>query len=185
MTSSNGNIFRVTGHLSGEFTGPRWRQWRGALMFTLICARIVRLVIWDAIALIMTSSWWTHSTATTSMEHSKYGRRVLFNQTVYRETYSNCNFHSHTLACVSLFSRSYITVHSVVRHLPDYWIIVHRFHIRRLLHPSMFVLELFTLIDCLMSVTNKDVWRHDRHFEWLNRWSILPHCLNILSICLF
>ena len=24
MTSSNGNIFRVTGHLRGEFTGPRW-----------------------------------------------------------------------------------------------------------------------------------------------------------------
>ena len=24
MTSSNGNIFRVTGHFSGEFTGPRW-----------------------------------------------------------------------------------------------------------------------------------------------------------------
>ena len=24
MTSSNGNIFRVTGHLSREFTGPRW-----------------------------------------------------------------------------------------------------------------------------------------------------------------
>ena len=24
MTSSNGNIFRVTGHLGGEFTGPRW-----------------------------------------------------------------------------------------------------------------------------------------------------------------
>ena len=24
MTSSNGNIFRVTGHLCGEFTGPRW-----------------------------------------------------------------------------------------------------------------------------------------------------------------
>ena len=23
-TSSNGNIFRVTGHLCGEFTGPRW-----------------------------------------------------------------------------------------------------------------------------------------------------------------
>ena len=45
MTSSNGNIFRVTGHLCGEFTGPRWipphnGQWRGALMFSLICARI-------------------------------------------------------------------------------------------------------------------------------------------------
>ena len=24
MTSSNGNIFRVTGHLCGEYTGPRW-----------------------------------------------------------------------------------------------------------------------------------------------------------------
>ena len=24
MTSSNGYIFRVTGHLCGEFTGPRW-----------------------------------------------------------------------------------------------------------------------------------------------------------------
>ena len=24
MTSSNGNILRVTGHLCGEFTGPRW-----------------------------------------------------------------------------------------------------------------------------------------------------------------
>ena len=24
MTSSNGNIFRVTGHFCGEFTGPRW-----------------------------------------------------------------------------------------------------------------------------------------------------------------
>ena len=24
MTSSNGNIFRVTGPLYGEFTGPRW-----------------------------------------------------------------------------------------------------------------------------------------------------------------
>ena len=24
MTSSNGNIFRVTGHLCGEFTGYRW-----------------------------------------------------------------------------------------------------------------------------------------------------------------
>ena len=53
MTSSNGNILRATGHLCGEFTGLRWipltkasgtgdsnhkGQWRGALMFSLICA---------------------------------------------------------------------------------------------------------------------------------------------------
>ena len=41
MTSSNGNIFRVTGLLCGEFTGLRYKgQWRGALMFSLTCAWI-------------------------------------------------------------------------------------------------------------------------------------------------
>ena len=44
MTSSNRTIFRVTGHLCGEFTGHRWiphkGQWRVSLMFTLICAWI-------------------------------------------------------------------------------------------------------------------------------------------------
>ena len=39
MTSSNGNIFRVTGHLCGEFTGPK-SQWHRALMFSLICVWI-------------------------------------------------------------------------------------------------------------------------------------------------
>ena len=42
ITSSNGNIFRVTGHMCGEFTGNRWipaqSQWRRALIFSLICA---------------------------------------------------------------------------------------------------------------------------------------------------
>ena len=44
MTSSNGNIFRVTGPVCGEspvpVNSPRKGQWRGALMFSLICARI-------------------------------------------------------------------------------------------------------------------------------------------------
>ena len=42
MTSSNGNIFRVTGPLCGEFpvNSPHKGQWRGALMFSLICAII-------------------------------------------------------------------------------------------------------------------------------------------------
>ena len=52
MTSSNGNIFRGTGHSCGVFTrwiprtkefpvnSPHKGQWRGALMFALICAWI-------------------------------------------------------------------------------------------------------------------------------------------------
>ena len=45
MTSSNGKTLRVTDPLCGEFIGPRVNsphkgQWRGALMLSLICARI-------------------------------------------------------------------------------------------------------------------------------------------------
>ena len=44
MTSSNGNIFRVTGHLCGNspvpVNSPHKGQWRGALMFSLICVWI-------------------------------------------------------------------------------------------------------------------------------------------------
>ena len=47
MTSSNGNIFRVTGHLYGihwsSVNSPHKGQWRGALMFSLICASNKRL----------------------------------------------------------------------------------------------------------------------------------------------
>ena len=42
MTSSNGNIFHVTGPLWGKprspVDSPHKGQWRGALMFSLICA---------------------------------------------------------------------------------------------------------------------------------------------------
>ena len=37
MTSSNGNIFRVTGHLCGEFTGPRWIPRTKASDAKLLC----------------------------------------------------------------------------------------------------------------------------------------------------
>ena len=43
MTSSNGNIFRVTGHLCGEFTGQRWTPPKASdrsLMFSFICVWI-------------------------------------------------------------------------------------------------------------------------------------------------
>ena len=62
MTSSNGDIFRVTGLLCGEFPGPRWipltkasdaEVW-SAPEYTVV-RTIVRLVIRDDIAPIMTS----------------------------------------------------------------------------------------------------------------------------------
>ena len=43
MTSSNGNIFHITGHLRGIHQSPvnsphKGREWRRALIFSLICA---------------------------------------------------------------------------------------------------------------------------------------------------
>ena len=67
MTSSNGDIFHVTGHFCGEFTGPRWIPRTKANDAGLWCflwsateytveKTIVKLVIWDAIPPIVTSS---------------------------------------------------------------------------------------------------------------------------------
>ena len=69
MTSSNGNIFHITGPLCGEFIGHRWIPLTKAGDAELWCflwsspeqtveQTILRLVIWDAIAPIMTSLWW-------------------------------------------------------------------------------------------------------------------------------
>ena len=66
MTSSNGNIFCVTGPLWGESTGHRWIPLTKASDMELSCflwsaseqkadQSIEMPVIWDAIALITTS----------------------------------------------------------------------------------------------------------------------------------
>ena len=63
MTSSNGDILRITGHLCGEFSGPRWIPHTKAsdaelwyFHWSAVYLTIVRLVIWDAISPIMASS---------------------------------------------------------------------------------------------------------------------------------
>ena len=65
MTSSNGNIFRVTGPLWGESTGHRWIPFTKASDIELWCflwytpeQTVETPVIWDAIVLIMPSLWW-------------------------------------------------------------------------------------------------------------------------------
>ena len=69
VTSSNGSIFRVTGLLCGEFTGHRWiprtkasdRFWcfLWSASEPTVEHTMDTVVIWDAIALIMTSLWWS------------------------------------------------------------------------------------------------------------------------------
>ena len=80
MTSSNGNIFRVTGPLCGEFTGHRWISLTTASDAELWCflwsapeqtieQTLETPVIWDVSALIMTSPYciicYNHTTCST------------------------------------------------------------------------------------------------------------------------
>ena len=62
MTSSNGSIFRFTGHLWGESTGNQWillgpmtRSFDDLRPNKTVGETIETPVIWDVIALIMTS----------------------------------------------------------------------------------------------------------------------------------
>ena len=52
MTSSNENIFRVTGHLCGEFTGPRWIPRTKASDAELWC------FLWSASEKRLRKQWW-------------------------------------------------------------------------------------------------------------------------------
>ena len=71
MTSSNGNIFRVTGHLCGEFTGHRW------IPFTKASDAALWYFLWSA--------WingWVHNSEVGDLRchHSHYGITVVWLQ---------------------------------------------------------------------------------------------------------
>ena len=70
MLSSDGNIFRITGHLCRSLVNsPHKGQWRGALMFSLICARI---------------NGWINNLDVGDLRHSLW---CLFKQLVKRHAY--------------------------------------------------------------------------------------------------
>ena len=69
MTSSNGNIFRVTGHLCGKFTGPRWISHTKASDAELWC------LLWSA----RINSWVNNGEAGDLRRHSgHYDVIVMF-----------------------------------------------------------------------------------------------------------
>ena len=73
MTSSNGNIFRVTGHLCGEFTGPRWIPRTKASDAKLWCFFYLRLN-----QRLSKQSWgWRFETLTRSLWHHCNDTKLL------------------------------------------------------------------------------------------------------------
>ena len=87
MTSSSGNIFCVTGHLCGEFTGHRAHkgQWRGALMFSLICAWIKR---------------WVNNREAGDLRRHRAHYDVIVMNTSHRGQWVSCNLHLRVQACL-------------------------------------------------------------------------------------
>ena len=82
MTSSNGNIFRVTGPLCGEFWCFLWSAPEQKVEQT-----VETLMIWDAIALIMTSLQWFCLNLLRScivfLYRAKFAQYIMFNSFVY------------------------------------------------------------------------------------------------------
>ena len=73
MTSSNGNIFRVTGHLCGEFTSHRWIPpqrpvtWSFDIFFDLRVNKPLSKQSWGWGFEMLLRPLWSHSNAYTSM----------------------------------------------------------------------------------------------------------------------
>ena len=82
MTSSNGNVFRVTCHLCGEFTGGRWipktKASDGELWcFFFICVRISALVI------LSVKSWPSLFNVVTPMLSCRWGLMYFQNDLLF------------------------------------------------------------------------------------------------------
>ena len=81
MTSSNGNIFRVTGRW--PVNSPHKGQWRGALMFSLICACV---------------NGWVNTRAAGDLRHHRAHYDVIVISIFGRGICSSKRFPSETLA---------------------------------------------------------------------------------------
>ena len=100
MTSPNRNIFRVTGHLCGEFTGHRWipsttqRPVTLSLMFSLICSRIngwVNNGEAGDLRRLYCVLWRQRNDNHNSVNHNKVIKRNKKNHRL-NKTALNCNF---------------------------------------------------------------------------------------------
>ena len=86
MTSSNGNIFRVTGHLFGEFTGPRWIPHTKPVtrsfdvFFDLRPNKRLSKQTWVWWFETLSCSLWRHRNATHALPHPRWRHLHLASQ---------------------------------------------------------------------------------------------------------
>ena len=88
MTSSNGNIFRVTGLLCGEFTGHRWITRTKASQAELWCF----FFIWAC-----TSSWADNEDAGDLRRHGAHYDLIVLRKSMF--VWHHCDGHRLSYAC--------------------------------------------------------------------------------------
>ena len=96
MTSSNGNVFRVAGPLCGE------GQWRGALMFSLICA-------------------WTNGLVNKGDADDLRRHRAHYDVTVMYQTILRCTL----IVITHMFFFKFFITFSLEQELTCHWLIVY------------------------------------------------------------
>ena len=88
MTSSNGNIFRVTGHLCGEITGHRWIPPTKASDAELWCFLCLRLNKW-----LSKQSWgWWYETPSHPLW--RHGNDAVIDMQCYRDQVVLCTVYT-------------------------------------------------------------------------------------------
>ena len=141
MTSSNGNIFRITGHLCGEFTGHHKGQWREASMFSLICT-------W-------TNVWVNYREAGDLRRHRAHHDVIVMCQPKKGDVaYVICNLNRRRITLnITLKSMEHITAYKLSHDIP--------------LDTSLFLSRTDWLRQTLKSYLNGSPWKDVAEFHML------------------
>ena len=194
VTSSNGNIFRVAGPWWGEFTCHRWipltKQWRGALVFSLICTLI--------------NCWVNNREAGDLRRHfAHYGVTVLVKRHCYTRIWHfnllEIAWHQPRTSIVILMQFSHVVLWTKYNlHYPWWWrmhqsmhrmchVLIHRLKLPRLvitlwIYRNIVCVQKFITVNMQNSVTGRR--KRNRLFNKVAercdlRYSILLFCCSI------
>ena len=113
MTSSNGNtVFRVTGHLCGEFTGPRWIPHTKASDSELWC------LLWSKRLSKQSWGWWFETLSCSLWRHRNESPYSKFTRS---HTHQNTARHTMPLFRDPTLNNGYWFIFSDLMMIIRYW----------------------------------------------------------------
>ena len=119
MTSSNGNIFRVTGHLCGKFTGPRWISRTKASDAELWCFFDLRM---NKRLSKQPWGWWFETLAWSLWRHRNDYANLTYsvNSIILSAVESSTTGEVQSLEVLHHFYKKISTVSQMLNHRPPY-----------------------------------------------------------------